>query len=351
VARANAARLNADGSLDPGFDAGSGAVINSVNAIAVDASDNSYIAGFFSTFNGITRNSLVKLGPNGAIDLTFDPGAGTNFQISAIAPPTATAGPVIGGSFTSYNGASANRIARVNATTGALDTAFTTAGGTGFNGAVRAINLRASGQYYVGGTFTTYGTTARGRIASLNSDGSLDTGFVPTPGLTRTVRCLVGYNAKQYAGGTFISPVNQLARYSSSGVRDTTLNAGTGIGSSDLATVILPIELDALAVQPDGKLLIGGVFSSYQGVTRYAIARLSNSHLRITAIAPFSGHLKISGVGDPATTYSFQASLDPNASNFSEIAMVATDGNGDWSYEDLSSPMSFTKRFYRAGFY
>ena len=329
VTRASVARLNNDGSPDLTFDAGLGAFINSVNAVTVDSSDNVYVGGGFSTFNGVSRPNLVKLTPNGAVDLTFNPGAGPNSTVNALAPPTATAGLVIGGSFNQYNGATANRIARVNATTGALDTAFTTAGGTGFNSTVRALTLRGDGSYYAAGNFATYNGTARGRLARLASNGSLDTGFA-NPALNLTPRCLVEQNNKIDIAGNFTSPVNQLARYTATGPRDTTLVTGTGLTASELATAIAA-EFDAIAVQPDGKLLVGGIFSSYQGMTRFCLVRLSNSHLRITSTALFSGHIRVTGVGDPSTTYSLQAATNPSANSFTEIAQVTTDVSGNWT--------------------
>ncbi len=205
VTRASVARLNNDGSPDLTFDAGLGAFINSVNAVTVDSADNVYVGGGFTTFNGVSRPNLVKLTPNGAVDLTFNPGLGPNGAINALAPPTATAGLVLGGSFNQYSGTTANRIARVNATTGALDTAFTTAGGTGFNSTVRALTLRGDGSYYAAGNFAAFNATARGRLARLASNGSLDTGFA-NPAMNLTPRCLIEQNNKINIAGNFTSP-------------------------------------------------------------------------------------------------------------------------------------------------
>ena len=348
IAKSCAARLNPDGSLDASFDPGFGPSFNSLNAAAVDATDNVYIGGSFATFDTFTCNNIVKLAPNGAVDTTFNPGVGANNPIFAVAPPTASAGVVIGGSFTSYKGATANRIARLNATTGALDTAFTTAGGTGFNGSVRALLLRSDNRYYAAGSFGAYNGTGRGRLARINSDGSLDTTFA-NPVLTAIARCLVEQNTKVDVGGTFTAPMNHLARFTSTGVIDSTLNSGAGLTTAGLVTAALP-ELDTLAVQPDGKLLIGGLFTTYQGITRYSLARLSNSHLRILSIAPFSGHIRLTGSGDPSTAYSLQVAGDPKPGSFSEITRVTTDASGNWFYDDLTSP-NVTARFYRVAFF
>ncbi|MDQ6704881.1 MAG: hypothetical protein M3Z85_02820 [Acidobacteriota bacterium] len=183
----------------------------------------------------------------------------------------------------------------------------------------------------------------------MNSTGSLDASFA-NPSLNNIARALVEQNTKIDVGGNFTSPINQLARFTATGPRDTTLVTGTGLTNTDLASVTTP-EIDALAVQLDGRLLISGIFSAYQGVTRYCLARLSNSHLRILTIVPFSGHIRITGSGDPSTAYSFQAATDPDSGSFSEIAMVTTDALGNWFYDDLNSPVNFTRRFYRIAFY
>ena len=83
------------------------------------------------------------------------------------------------GYFTTFNTVARGRIARLN-TDGSLDTTFVPTG-TGFgSSAVMVVAVRADGKVYAGGNFTAFNSTGRGGIASLNADGSLDTTFVPT---------------------------------------------------------------------------------------------------------------------------------------------------------------------------
>ena len=111
---------------------------------------------------------LAKLTPTGALDATFNPGTGFDSTVRAIAAPNGAAGPVIGGLFTSFNGTTVGRIVRVDATTAARDTAFTTNNGTGFNGQVRARALTPSGQYLVGGSFVSFNGTSQPRLRRLS---------------------------------------------------------------------------------------------------------------------------------------------------------------------------------------
>ena len=63
-------------------------------------------------------------------------------------------------------------------------------------------------------------------------------------------------------GGT---PINRIARLNSDGSLDTTFDPGSG-----------PTDrVYALAVQEDGKVLIGGAFNTVSGAARNHIARLN----------------------------------------------------------------------------
>jgi uncharacterized delta-60 repeat protein len=89
---------------------------------------------------------------------------------------------LIGGLFTSYNGTSRGYVARLN-TDGSLDTGFL-ATGAGAGGLtypdVNSIAVQSDGKVLIGGLFTSYNGTSRGYVARLNTDGSLDTGFLAT---------------------------------------------------------------------------------------------------------------------------------------------------------------------------
>ena len=135
VLRSRIARVNADGTLDLTFDPGTGAD-RFIRALAQDSAGNIYAGGDFLVFNGIPRLGIVKLTPTGAVDPAFNSaGGGANQpQVQAITPADSAGHIVIGGSFTTYNGASARRIARIDTTTGAIDPTFQSGTGTGFGG-------------------------------------------------------------------------------------------------------------------------------------------------------------------------------------------------------------------------
>jgi len=75
VERAGIARLNADGTLDPTFDAGTGAN-GAINLVAAQSDGKVLIVGPFTSVNGTTRNGVARLDSDGKLDSTFNPGAG-----------------------------------------------------------------------------------------------------------------------------------------------------------------------------------------------------------------------------------------------------------------------------------
>jgi len=148
----------------------------------------------------------------------------------------------VGGTFTTYKNFTANRIARLN-NDGSLDTGFIT--GTGFNGEVLFIAPAAdgSGDVYVGGYFTSYNGTAVGGIARLNLDGTLDTFFVTGIGFDIGVRIVapatdgsgdvyVGSYSTSY-NGTVVG--SGLVRLNDDGSLDAGFITGSGWGQHDIS--------------------------------------------------------------------------------------------------------------------
>jgi uncharacterized delta-60 repeat protein len=275
VARGRIARLNSDGTLDTSFDPGTGAD-NGIYALAQDSDGNIYVGGAFGYFNGVSRNSVAKLTPTGALDPTFQTGGGANGNVYAIAPPDGAGGIVIGGSFFTYDGFHARYIARLNTTSGTLDMGFNP-GGAGFNGRVQALLRAPDGKYYAGGLFFTYNGVHRYNVARLNGDGTLDGAFVGPPATAAlpAVYAMALQNGKIVAGGIITNPAGNIVRLTTSGDLDPTFATGTGFLLSPTNVFVNGFPfVNALATQPDGKLLVGGVFNKYNGTTRICLARL-----------------------------------------------------------------------------
>lgn len=286
VSRVRIARLNEDGTLDTSFDPGAGATGGtpaSVRAIALQPDGKILIGGLFTTYNGVARNRIARLNADGTLDTSFDPGTGTSatashYINSIVLQPDGKI--LIGGLFTEYNGTARSRIARLNED-GTLDTSFDP--GTGTTGTathyVYSVALQADGKILIGGSFTGYnGTTGINRITRLNADGTLDTSFDLGTGAASNVRKIaVQEDGKIIVGGEFSSfngtTVGRITRINPDGTLDTAFNtaAGTGFTSSSGTP-----SVHAIHIQADGKILAGGeTFIQFNGVPRNKITRLN----------------------------------------------------------------------------
>ena len=164
---------------------------------------------------------------------------------------------------------------------GSLDAAFHTGTGNGADNQVRAVAIQSNGRVIIGGDFNNFNGTARRGIARLTANGAIDTSFNPGTGLSggfpagTPFKIVVDPAGKILIGGQFISyngiSRNSIARLNSNGSLDTTFDPGTGVAQTGGQEV----SVEAIAVQPDGKILIGGRFNNYNGVFRGRIARLN----------------------------------------------------------------------------
>ncbi len=279
ISRNNIARLNSNGSLDTSFDPGSGAN-NVIYEIALQSDGKILIGGLFTSYDGTARNYIARLNADGSLDATFDPGTGANHYITALALQS-DGKILIGGAFTIYDGITRIHIARLN-TDGSLDATFDP--GTGANGGVTSIALQSDGKILIGGAFTIYDGTNRNRIARLDDDGSLDATFDPGAGANSYITALaLQSDGKILIGGMFTdydgTAINHIARIEDDGDIDATFGVGTGANSA----------IYSIALQSDGKILIGGLFTSYDGTARNYIARLDDDGSLDATFDPGSG--------------------------------------------------------------
>jgi uncharacterized delta-60 repeat protein len=276
-------RLNSDGSIDNTFSPGVG-FNNSVNKIILQPDGNIIAAGTFTTFGASANRRLTRLASNGSLDATFNQGTGPNNIVNnAILQNDGKI--IIGGQFTFYNGTARARIARANAS-GSLDNTFNP--GSGANNTVFGLALQNDGKIIIGGQFTTYNGLGAIRVARITSAGALDATFSSGAGPTGTgtvvVRaCGLQADGKIIIGGFFTTyngvSSNNIARLNSDGTIDPSFNVGTGANSS----------VTSINIQPDGKIIIMGQFTSYNGVVRNRIARLNSDGSLDLTFTPGTG--------------------------------------------------------------
>jgi len=113
--------------------------------------------------------------------------------------------------------------------------------------------------------------TNRNCIARLNANGSLDSTFKPGTGPNNlSVSCVaVQADGKVLIGGAFttVNGTNRsrMARLNANGGLDGSFSSGIGVNGA----------VSSVVVQPDGKVLIGGPFTFINGTNRYGSARLN----------------------------------------------------------------------------
>lgn len=197
----------------------------------------------------------------------FDLNGGFNNQAEVIAEDSS--GRVLfGGLFTTYSGQSFNRIVRVNSNAN-IDYTFNI--GTGFDSDVNEIEIQDDGKILVGGNFTSYNGNSVNRIIRLNPDGSVDNTFNSGTGFNGVVWVMkIQSDAKILVGGLFTqydgNYYSGLIRLNSNGTVDNTFNVGTGFDNAVFDIII----------QNDVKKYIFGSFNSYNGNTHNHIVRLND---------------------------------------------------------------------------
>jgi uncharacterized delta-60 repeat protein len=244
--------------------------------------------GSFNIVNGLTENNVVRLNSFGAVDTSFAGSA--NGAIQALASQTDNR-VLVGGQFTSVDGTFLNYIARLM-TDGTLDSSFDV--GAGANGPVYSLVETFIGgvrRIYAGGAFSTMNSINSEGIARLNNNGTVDGAFNVGAGVDGTVYAIAVYPTNSaFAGDVIIGgsfahfngvTVNGIVRLQSNGSMDVGFNPGTAAANG---------VVNAIAIQPDGGVLVGGAFTNFDGQAATNITRLNGDGSTdtnfITNIAP-----------------------------------------------------------------
>lgn len=257
--------INNDGSVDSSYNLSTGAD-STVNAITVQPDKKIIVAGNMSTFNGIPTGRLTRLNNDGSLDSTFITGTGANGTLNSIALQSDEK-ILVGGTFTKYNGTSVTNLIRVDKD-GMLDTGFSTTG-TGFNNGIMALAVQNDGKILAGGNFTAYGSTSINRFVRLNENGTIDNSFAIGTGANSgsVAAVTVQQDGKILLAGSFTSfngKTAKVIRLNTDGSLDTSFTGGAA-----------NFLVNTIALQPDGKIIIGGNFTTINGITSTRVARLN----------------------------------------------------------------------------
>ena len=139
-----------------------------------------------------------------------------------------------------------------------------------FNGPLYDIEAQPDGKILCSGTFTQYSGTNVNNICRLNSNGTLDTTF----NYTEATSVFGVGDMKLLSDGDIIARIQsfRVGKIKSNGQLDSTFNIGS-------FNAQIPIEEEVIEIQPDGKILFAGAFTTYtsagQTSTKRNIVRLN----------------------------------------------------------------------------
>ncbi|MCX6926903.1 MAG: hypothetical protein NT154_27405, partial [Verrucomicrobia bacterium] len=310
------ARFNPDGQWDSTFNPGSGPD-NYVVCLALQTDGHLLIGGGFTSVNGVPRSHMARL----INELTAPPvptltsayvtswaGSNATFEVSMVGLPpfsfqwqfTGTNLPgrtalplqltnllaadaglytlvVSNASGTVTSAPVRLTVLTATARPGTLDSTFHPGGG-GSEGIVFSLAEQPDGKVFVGGYFSTFDGEPHGGLVRLYPDGSVDTNFTASGyvGQGAVTWVLLQPDGKLVVRGWFTNfngvSVTNLVRLDPNGSLDPSFTASINMTDAcgGLGTAV-PMPM---ALQPDGKIVIGGPFGEVNGVAVTNLVRL-----------------------------------------------------------------------------
>lgn len=221
------------------------------------------IAGWFTTYNGKQTKGIARLNADGSLDATFDAGSGVNGTILTLGlQPDKKI--LISGDFTSYNGMPANYMVRLHAN-GSVDNTFKKGPGSGANAAISDAVIQPDGKIIVAGKFTAYNSISCNKMARLHTNGEVDTAFhIPATVQTddgdipidEPAKIALQPDGKIIAG--FISggiPSKIIIRFKPNGTVDYSFDCKLTWNESR--------KFGGIVIQPDGKIIVAGGYELF----------------------------------------------------------------------------------------
>lgn len=272
--------LNNDGSLDTSLTINDN-LVSSIRAIYELDNGKILIGGQFMSLDGKMRDNYARIHQNGTIDNSFL-SQGLNDEVVTISIQQDEK-VIMGGNFTTFDTVTQNRIIRINGSDGNKDNSFNI--GTGFNNSVKKIAIQSNGKIIVGGDFTIYNEQTANNLVRLNQDGTIDStfniglgfnGYVKTIIIQPDGKIIVGGNFTEYNGQI----QNYIIRLNEDGSKDTTFNIENSFNG----------RITALLLQDNGKIIIGGNFTTFNGNSQRYLIRLNEDGTKDTSFIPYQNN-------------------------------------------------------------
>ena len=252
--------------------------VTQVDAITVQPDGKILVSGAFSFIGGQSRYHFARLEPiTGAADSFNSDTAGQIVSIT-VQPDGKI---LVNGAFGYIGGQARNRIARLDPITGLADSFDPNPGqGTQFGPWVEALAPQPDGKILAGGYFSAFTPNgepqvARNYAARLEADGGVEQILNLNAIGVKIVATAIQPDGKIVIGGVFNNILgaqrNNMARLNADGTLDQQFDPSAGG------------EVDAIAVEPDGYIMVSGVFTTIGQASRQYVARING----ITGCAVF----------------------------------------------------------------
>ncbi len=327
-------RLNSDGSYDPTFTPPKSAY--DINCVDVDLQGNVLLGLSTQTFGEQQTGSLVRLRPDGSVDIGFTVRTDASVYSLSRHPDYQL---VAGGSFNNVNGAVRRNILRCDPA-GTLDVAV---GNAWYMSTIYAVEALPDGSILIAGFFSSVYGESRSRVAKLRSDGTVDLSFVPPEIDSGVSEIEVLYGGKILIAGAFSNVgdkyMPRIACLDSTGAPDPDFRIGAGPNSS----------VNSISMASDGSIIVAGNFSSYDLEDNRHIAFLKGYTPASSPVAPAlvngvvgSGFLELSW-NSQGTEFGYFVETSTNGTDaWSEVAQLSRDAA---SFSTTGLPSGTTRYF------
>ena len=326
-------RLDPDGSIDWSFIAGGfpPGPLAEVNCIVLQPDGKILLGGAFGWISGEVRSRLARLNPDGTAD-SFDPGVTGDGFVGVTSMVWQPDGKIVfAGYFDAVGGTPCRGIARVDAD-GVLDPSFSS---IYKDGTFQCLALQSNGEIVAGGAFNA-GPGVPVNLVRLHADGTLNNPSIARP-YSPVWSVAIQADGAMLVGGQFTlvyDPMFWLHAHD----RITRLDKDGNVDTWFRLPADAPVT--CVALNHDGKLWLGGNFSTVDGLPRNALAQVTNPRAtsQLTKTSASRIEWLRGGTAPEASYVKFDLSTD-GGTTYAPLGM-GTRIAGGWELTGLSLPSS-----------
>jgi len=229
-------------------------------------------------FTAILFVNILNAQVAGSLDLSFDPQ--DNYILSDVNESVQLPDGkiMVVGEFSNVGGnTNMNKIAKLNSNGTPATDFISSVSAPSLNSAsfkLYCLALQSDGKVLIGGNFTNYSGFVRNKIVRIYQDGTIDSSFDPGSGFTgilsRVKDIKIQQDGKILVAGDFTSfngnNLSGIIRLNQDGSLDSSFTPQTGI---------YQFQINSIDIQSDGKIIAGGPFA-YIGSVNVRIVRFNN---------------------------------------------------------------------------